>query len=321
MNAPPGLSPFTLLTSLFYLWGITRCCCLKPSDVHVFGGSNTTGKAFRDNEGYHIQTDSWAHFAPLPAEPRRGHGGFAIDSRVYLVYGQVSGVGAPFYLETERYTKQTDSWATMAQSPSPGRNYPACAGVDGKGYAAGGLGAVSSKDNDQYDPESDVWASKTDMPATRFQAGAAESGGKLYVYGGAVGTVHDDNYEYTPASDSWATKTVMPSGGIADAASGGIAGKCYSWYGFNPSISATAANYEYDPATDAWTTRTSAPLPTRTDPAGAVHAGLGYCVGGIRPGGLLLTDNDVYDPDADSWTSKSGITGNGRTRMVGSAVT
>jgi len=77
-----------------------------------------------------------------------------------------------------------------------------------------------------YDPATDTWTTKTNMPTERHQLAAAAIDGKLYVVGGWSWSLKTALEVYDPATDTWSTKANMPTSreGLAAAA---IDGKLY----------------------------------------------------------------------------------------------
>ena len=89
--------------------------------------------------------------------------------------------------------------------------------VSDKIYAIGGvaqnvgpvLGAV-----EEYDPATDTWTQKADMPTPRSGMAATSIKEKIYLIGGTPtvqGPVLETVEEYDPSSDTWTQKTDMPT--------------------------------------------------------------------------------------------------------------
>ena len=92
----------------------------------------------------------------------------------------------------EVYDSTTDSWKTKADMPTR-RFWPATAVVDGKIYVIGDMDIPddwAGKNPDfstveVYDPRTDTWERRTDMPTPRSLANNAPvDNGKIYVIGG-----------------------------------------------------------------------------------------------------------------------------------------
>jgi hypothetical protein len=81
--------------------------------------------------------------------------------------------------------------------------------VNGKIYAIGGWcdGAFHST-VEEYDPATDTWTKKADMPTARQWLSTSVVDGKIYAIGGkTLSTVE----EYDPATDTWMKKADMPT--------------------------------------------------------------------------------------------------------------
>ncbi|HEY7118722.1 MAG TPA: kelch repeat-containing protein, partial [Tepidisphaeraceae bacterium] len=85
---------------------------------------------------------------------------------------------------------------------------------NGKLYAIGGNPASGPgilATVEEYDPATDTWATRANMPTARAGlAVAAASNGKIYAIGGSVGaSVVNTVEEYDPATNTWATQTSL----------------------------------------------------------------------------------------------------------------
>lgn len=197
----------------------------------------------------------------------------------------------------------------------------------GKLYVMGGLapGWTPKGLVYEYDPATDKWTKKKNMPLLSHHVALAELNGKIYVMGGFVKPQSgptawvpiDNAWEYDPANDSWKALAPLPTKrGSPNAAV--VNGKIYVIGGasVNPGSKETAvhparpqrvlgANEVYDPAADKWEARS--PMPTARN-----HAAIGvvnnkiYVIGG-RVGNAFITrasNTDIveeYDPATDQW--------------------
>ena len=211
------------------------------------------------------------------------------------------------------------------------RSNLAAAAVDNIIYAIGGNNGTEVGTVDEYDPSTDSWTSKADMPTPRVNHAAAAVNGKIYVFGGeAAGSDLASVEEFDPATNTWTTKSPMPTARRNAAAAvvgnviyvvGGCSVSCYY-----DGTGALATVERYDPATDTWLT--SAPMPTaRWALAAATLNGRIYAIGGLGNQGVHFTTVEEYDPTTDSWsggspmsTPRQGHTANtvaGRIYVVG----
>jgi hypothetical protein len=159
-----------------------------------------------------------------------------------------------------------NSWVTKA-SMNVARSNVGVASVNGKIYAIGGISVPSVLDthhtlpvfteakivdkNEQYDPITNTWSTKAQMPIARANFAIASFENEVFCIGGTSGSATVPvNEVYYPANGSWASKAPLPApeeGMQAEV----LNGKIYLIGG---------QNYAYDPTTDNWTTL--APMPT-----------------------------------------------------------
>ena len=171
-----------------------------------------------------------------------------------------------------------------------------------------GLGNVLVGTVEAYDPQTDTWTEKADIPTPRLLLAASVVDGKIYVIGGGnrsqlgLPTVE----EYDPATDTWTRKADMPTPrhGLSTSV---VNGRIYAISGFDGTNMATVE--EYDPASDTWTKK--ADLPTlRSHLATQVVDGKIYAIGGWdRRASIdtVFSSVAVYDPAADTWTKKADM--------------
>jgi hypothetical protein len=132
-----------------------------------------------------------------------------------------------------------------------------------------------------YDPATESWTKKADMPTARFGVSACVVDGKIYAIGGCT-----DGYQsfkrvevYDPATDSWTRKADMPTQRFA-LGTCVAAGQVYAIGGLSPT--GAEANERYDPVTDSWTKES----PLRQKRLGPVVGLVGhriYAIGGSYP--------------------------------------
>jgi len=179
--------------------------------------------------------------------------------------------------------------------------------VDGKIYAIGGghiiYGVTYLSTLEVYDPVTDTWTKKADMPSGRACAAASVVNGKIYVIGGSPRAETDTTTveEYDPATDTWTRKADMPtmrsflSTSVVD-------GKIYAIGGHSNVRSVEV----YDPATDTWTKKADMPTARAGLSTSAVNGKI-YAIGGVVVGlgGSGISTVEVYEPATDTWTTKT----------------
>lgn len=217
-------------------------------------------------------------------------------------------------------------WGRAAPIPEPAEEvYGIAAG--GKFYVFGGLapGWTPIGMVYEYDPETDTWTKKKNMPLASHHVAFAELNGKIYVMGGFVKPAKgptawvpiDNAWEYDPQKDTWKALAPVPTKrGSPNAAA--VGGKIYVIGGasMHPGSKETAVhparphralatNEVYDPKTNTWESRQSMPTARNHAAVGVVNNKI-YIIGG-RIGAALITrasNTDIveeYDPATDQW--------------------
>jgi N-acetylneuraminic acid mutarotase len=143
------------------------------------------------------------------------------------------------------------AWTQKADMPTA-RDYSRAAVVDGKIYVIGG--EVDSDPNtfattaavEEYDPTTDTWTKKADMPTSRAFFGTSVVDGIIYAIGGwSGGTFFSIVEAYDPAADEWIRKASMPTS--RETCTVTVDGKIYAIGGFRwPQTLSTVE--VYDPA-------------------------------------------------------------------------
>ena len=178
--------------------------------------------------------------------------------------------------------------------------------VKGKIYAIGGLpapeaGALSTVQ--EYDPVTNTWAKKADMPTPRSSLSAAVVDGKIYAMGGsggnqiAIGVVE----EYDPVTDTWLGRADMPTA-RKNLSTAVLNGKIYAFGGDDGGEFLDVVE-EYDATADRWTRKGTMPAPNKYFGIGVANGKI-YIIGGFnRPNWPFsaLSRVDIYDPIKNTW--------------------
>ena len=198
------------------------------------------------------------------------------DSKKVLV---LSGI-VLMRLLLQRDTFAMDGWKRITELPTKREGF-ATAVVDGKIYLIGGSrfeavmpgkrvrGPFDVSTVEAYDPQTNTWQHRAEMPTPRTGAKAAVVNGIIYVFGGFSGK---DNREvnlsfpvvveaYHPQTDTWIQKIPMPISRI-NFGIGVVASKVYLIGGLNGRERTDHVDV-YNPATDTWVKGRS--MPTRRD--------------------------------------------------------
>lgn len=193
-----------------------------------------------------------------------------------------------------------------------------CAGLL---YVVGGANAVTALDTVYaYNPATNTWAQKADLPIAVQSPMVRSVGGKLYCIGGQgvapTYTKYPDTYEYDPDTNAWTKMADMPTA-REDAASCVIDGKIYVFGGLTNGAGLTPVKVLeiYDPGTNTWdATKADMPDFKHFGDPGAAYDGKAYAVGASNSvaGYESLTPSNtvyVYDPVGDSWDTKAVMPG------------
>jgi N-acetylneuraminic acid mutarotase len=191
-----------------------------------------------------------------------------------------------------------DSWGSSAAYMPDVAGEAAAAAINGKGYVFGGFRGANTLDrNWEYDPATNTWTTKANMPTARRKPTAFTINNIAYVVGSSdrdTSAVTGINEAYNPATNTWASKAGMPTArGYATPFV--INGKGYIVGGSISASSLTNATEEYDPTTNSWATKTV--VPQSPDGCGFVLKSKGYVV--TTPGNTY-----EYDPATNAWVTK-----------------
>jgi N-acetylneuraminic acid mutarotase len=214
-------------------------------------------------QAYRVATNTWSQRKSLPVGWDHLNGASTIDGRIYVTgnyagralyaynpatntwarradmpkgssYGAQAVVNGRLYVyswdKLFRYNPRTDRWVTLEGAGI--RMDAVAAGIGGKLYLAGGMDELylGVEALNVYDPATNTWTWKADMPLRLRAMARAVVNGKLYVAGGVESPWDDltdrivaDLLIYNPATDRWTRKAPMPTKryGAAGAAAGG----------------------------------------------------------------------------------------------------
>jgi N-acetylneuraminic acid mutarotase len=265
--------------------------------------------------GHGADGGAWVRKADMPTA-RMGLSTCTVDGIVYAIGGSLLGSGTAL-ATVEAYDPATDLWTTKAAMPNA-RLYPDCAVVNGRIYAMGGdlHGIIPVLQSPlsivhEYDPATDTWTRKADMPTARWGLTVAVVDEKIYALGGytAYGTTPLSVLEvYDPATDTWESKAAMPTprGWFTTSV---VDGKIFAIGAAQPPSGPWLATVDmYDPLTDTWTPKANMPT-ARGALASSVTHGLIYVVGGRtgNPSFRAFSTVEEYDPATDTWTERTSL--------------
>ena len=154
----------------------------------------------------------WSTSVSMPSK-KCYHGATKLDGTVYI-FGGLDGT-RHFDTQCYKFDLGTSMWSGIASLPVQ-RGLPAVQAVNGKVYIIGGYSAVNpfavQKPVLEYDPVTDTYTEKADMPMPVFGAGSFVSNGRIWVLGGgttAFTTSTNAVQIYDPALDQWTFSTSL----------------------------------------------------------------------------------------------------------------
>jgi N-acetylneuraminic acid mutarotase len=180
--------------------------------------------------------------------------------------------------------------------------------VNGKIYVFGGFTHVRGPGLptvEEYDPETDNWTAKADMPTPRLGPASCVVDGIIYVIGGAssvsqqLATVE----AYDPVMDTWTTKANMPAERMMLSACA-VNGKIYAIGGRYGSLKMYTMIEEYDPSTDIWTEKIEMSIEKGGYSACVMNEKI-YIIGGVSidsSGWTIYPVVEEYDPILNTLT-------------------
>jgi len=216
--------------------------------IYLIGGSTSlSGAGLRTVYSYDPSTDTWTRKANT-LTPRQAFSASVVDGKIYTIGGWD---GSSWVSTVEMYDPATDTWTRKANMPTA-RFYLSTEALNGKIYAIGGVATLNRTGPvldtvEEYDPVTNTWSQKADMPRPNHALATGVVNGKIYAIGGGSpsGTPYTDVEQYDPMTDSWITKSPMPTPRRAFAASV-VNGKIYAIGGVGIGAVGLRTVEEYD---------------------------------------------------------------------------
>ena len=250
--------------------------------------------------------DLWIERTPMP-NAKSNFGAVSVNGEIYAI-----GYNFTYVLDSS-----LDTWVSKTPMPSHRQGF-AIAACQNKIYVIGGSNstdpntgiAITLGTNEMYDPATDTWTTKAQMPLPTAFMGANEVEGKIYVISGmtdiAKPTLSGSNWVYDPLSNSWSTAASIPTP-IFSYASAVVGSKIYIVGGDGgKSLAVSNLNQIYDTETNIWTFGQPLPMAIRLEGAGVTTGLLAserlYIVGGTNNGFDGVKTTQIYNPQTDQWT-------------------
>jgi N-acetylneuraminic acid mutarotase len=218
-------------------------------------------------------------------------------------------------------------WKKITPSPFA-RTEAATALVDGKLYLFGGFlsNLDTSSQVDVYDPATDKWSRKKNMPTRPTHANPAVDGRNVWLAGGFQGKhpgpTINEVWKYDSVADTWTPGPPLPE----RRAGGGLAiahGRLHYFGGYKPDRDTVCVDHWSLPlkGDGKWTREADMPNP-RGHLAAAVLDGQIYALGGTNGHDKKQVDLPFcnrYDPATKRWTAIAKLP-DGRSHFEGSTI-
>ncbi|KPV57578.1 hypothetical protein QJ48_21330 [Paenibacillus sp. A3] len=276
--------------------------------------------------------ETWKIESNMP-NPRAAAATVEVNGKIYAIGGSA---GSASYQDVQVYDISTNSWETKSKMPTA-RSSAASVVHNGNIYLFGGYtgnyftwtGGSSLKTVEMYNPSTDTWSTKANMPSDLGLRTAVVYNNKIYLFGGmTTGTRSVTNVDvYDPSTDTWTSKSNMPKA-IHGSAAVISNDKIYLVGGrlIDNSTNVSLNSFqEYNPATDKWTSKPNMSA-NRGMGNAVVFSGKIFAIGG-NDQSYENNTVEAYDPKTNTWTpraklnhARSGlgaVTYNGKIYVVG----
>ena len=282
--------------------------------------------------------ENWTQKADMPTV-RSGFDTCIVNGKIYAIGGEIEGFGNLSLSTVEMYDPKTDTWERKADMPTP-RSGVSLSVVDGKIYAIGGMDLKRFEIDviildeirkikqwepkelptvEMYDPATDLWTQKADMPTARMTHTCVVNG-KIYAIGGSAPN-HirkkkpwrlDSVEVYDPTTDTWAKANKMnharsgPAVSVVDEKIYVMGGTGWPQIPLHPGPFLSSIEV-FNPKTNQW--REIGDMPTaKSGHTASVINGKIYVMGGYFRGLGQHTKDfktiEIYHPRTDRWTQK-----------------
>jgi len=181
-------------------------------------------------------------------------------------------------------------------------------------YVGGGGELCSGPLSDfyQYDPATNTWTQKANLPVPLFGAVGASDGTYGYVACGTTtgGAYTNTLYRYNPSTNSWTTLSTVPGNvGRRSPFMAYYQGKLYIGGGYTPNCHQDF--YAYDIQTNNWTTLTNHPN-TSWEGWAVAYNGKIYVTGEHQGCSSCTNQFYYYDTTSNAWSSMPVFPGGSR---------
>lgn len=207
---------------------------------------------------------------------------------------------------------QYNTWTKLNDVGMGKRERATAFSIGSLGYLCGGLDTaeVIHKDLWAYDPQTDAWTQKADLPGSARRDAIsfvvnnfAFVGSGMDSISGPTGNTLKDFWRYNPTSNSWTAIADFPGAGgegVYFATGFAVGGKGYLCGGKTGPNLYSSQLWEYKPGNNQWIQRASFPGGVRYQMSSFVVDAKAY-VGMGTDQNIFKKDMYCYDPGANTW--------------------
>ena len=272
--------------------------------------------------------EDWEVTTQLPTE-RVGFATAVVGHKIYLIGGTLyenvrpdKAVLGPYGISNVKvYDTQTHMWQRVADIPTP-RHTAKAAVVNSTIFVFGGWNGEADHalreypvSVEAYDPKTDTWTRKKDMPVSRVNFDLGIVDGKVHLIGGSTGLAarHEKRMArvdvYNPTTDTWVKGPQMPTRrehlgvGVIDKRIYAIGGLGWPQVRLGPFLTVIE---EYNSTSRQWEKRGDMLDPRNLFAPVVVRDSI-YLIGGLIWKGVgfapeHLASVNVYNPQKDAWS-------------------
>lgn len=266
------------------------------------------------------KTPAWEKKSDFKGGRTTGTVSFSVGQKRYVCLGTD---GSTCKKECWEYNSANDSWKRISDFPGEPRTQAVAFSIGDKGYVGTGYydevnERKAKKDFWEYNPATDTWTVKADLPGdARHGAIGFSIGDKGYVGLGATpGKIAfcNDLWEYNPGTNQWIKKADFPEKGKDESSVFVINNIAYVLLGGKSGeIAATSKNvWEYNSIKNTWEAGTEFPGLARIGALAFSIDKKGYICAGNN--GVVKYYNDLweYDSKMKIWIQKPDANFDGR---------
>lgn len=298
------------------------CTVLAACDSAPPTDPNTPGSFEAASADPQSVSNSWAAKRSLSPD-RQDMAAATINGIIYVVGGRHidwTTLRIRVLARVDAYNVATNTWSQVASMPGAREAPNGASVINGKLYVTGGRSNVvtpeeffkPTKTLFVYDPGTNSWTRKADMPQVGCGGVQGVINGKLYVYMPSViwcnqGVSGGDMvrfYRYNPVTDTWVSRAAPPSEAqwsqAKSGTGGAINGKFYL-------VGANSRLHVYDPMSNTWEAKASMSA-SRSGMKAAMLSGKLFLVGGSEWwSDFPLPTLEVYNPLTNMWARKAPL--------------